>query len=490
MSSIQYTRDSNYNDVNSDEVFFPFPINEIYKIATRFGDFIAETPTEVGNLQGFGGIDMLSVDNASIFADFSDSSAALDFTGGNFGDILVTGSGDDILNGGSGNDTLDGGDGNDILNGGDGGDTLYGGDGNDILEAGLGTNTIDGGGGTNTLSYASFTESSEYQPGRFFGVSVGIGSGSSIDNTGAKLQDTFSNILNLRLTDFDDSASGDGNNNVIEGGAGGDSLYGGAGIDTLSYAHSARGVAVSFAENIAASGDAEGDTFGGFENLLGSAQGDILGGNSGNNTINGNGGTDRLYGDGGNDRLVISETPDIVNGGEGNDFLFLMGSGSVRLSDDRSTGNFTGIEAIYIRGDMDLDMSGSTTGIRIVSQTSADVEIIGTSGADRIVVSRGSNVIDSGAGGDKIIASGRDNTFHFEAGFGRDNLYGFDIDVDHISVDIDGVVVSDVILRGLNNGRDTLVTFKDVASSNKIILHDVASADVQDAINELFVFGA
>ncbi|KQP09546.1 hypothetical protein ASF26_04015 [Methylobacterium sp. Leaf93] len=307
-----------------------------------------------------------------------------------------------------------------------------------------------------------------------------------MDNTGAKLHDTFSNIFNLRLTDFDDSASGDGNNNVIEGGAGGDSLYGGAGIDTLSYAHSTAGVGVSFASDLATQGDAEGDTFSGFENLLGSAHADFLAGNDDNNTINGNGDSDDIYGNGGNDRLVISETPGVVNGGGGTDFLFLMGTGSVSLTN----GNFTGIETVYIRNDVDLDMSGVSTGARIVSQTSADVEIIGTSGADRIVVSRGSNVIEGGAGGDKIIASGRDNTFHFEAGFGRDNVYGFDIDVDHISVDIEGVVASDVILRGLNNGRDTLVTFKDVASSNKIILHDVASADVQDALNELFVFGA
>lgn len=486
MSSIQYTRNSSYSDVNSDVALVAVPINEIYKIAVKLGDFIAETPSEAGHLQDAQTIDMLSAANTSIFADFSDSSHALDFTGGDLGDVLVTGSGDDILNGGSGNDTLDGGDGNDILNGGDGGDTLYGGDGNDILEAGLGTNTIDGGGGTNTLSYASFTESSEYQPGRFFGVSVGIGSGSSIDNTGAKLHDTFSNILNLRLTDFDDSASGDGNNNVIEGGAGGDSLYGAAGIDTLSYAHSTAGVGVSFANNLATQGDAEGDTFSEFENLLGSAHADFLAGNDDNNTINGNGDSDDIYGNGGNDRLVISETPGVVNGGEGTDFLFLMGAGSVSLTN----GNFTAIETVYIRNDVDLDMSGVSTGTRIVSQTSADVEIIGTSGADRIVVSRGSHVIEGGAGGDKIIASGRDNTFHFEAGFGRDNVYGFDIDVDRISVDIDGVVASDVILRGLSNGRDTLVTFKDVASSNKIILHDVASADVQDAISELFVFGA
>lgn len=398
----------------------------------------------------------------------------------------MTGSGDDILNGGSGNDTLDGGDGSDVLNGGDDDDTLDGGDGSDILEGGLGTNTIDGGAGTNTLSYASFTARNEYQPGRFFGVGVDMAGGRGVDQLETILQDSFSNISNLRLTAFEDNGYGDGNNNVIEGGAGGDDLKGGNGIDTLSYAHSTAGVGVSFASDLATQGDAEGDTFSGFENLLGSAHADFLVGNDDNNTINGNGDRDQIYGNGGNDRLVISDTPDVVNGGGGTNFLFLMGTGSVSLTSD----NFAAIETIYIRNDVDLDMSGVTTGTRIVSQTSADVEIIGTSGADRIQVSRGSNIIEGGAGGDKIIASGRDNTFHFEAGFGRDNVYGFNLNVDHISVDIEGVDVNDVILRGLNNGRDTLVTFNDVATSNKIILHDVASADVQAAVNELFVFGA
>lgn len=486
MSSIKYTRNSSYSDINSDVASVAVPIDEIYKIAVSFGDFIAETLNEAGYLQDIQTAEMLSVANTSIFADFSDSSNALDFTGGDLGDVLVTGSGDDILNGGGGADSLDGGDGNDILNGGDGDDALAGGDGSDILEAGLGTNTIDGGAGTNTLSYASFTAAYEYQPGRFFGVGVDMASGRGLDQRETILQDSFSNISNLRLTAFEDAADGDGNNNVIEGGAGADSLTGGGGIDTLSYAHSTAGVSVGLVNDFAEGGDAVGDTFSGFENLLGSTFGDGLIGDSSNNSINGNGGRDTLYGLGGKDRLVISETPEHVDGGEGTDFLIVAGAGSVSLTN----GNFTGIEAVYLRGDMDLDMSGVTTGARIVKQSSADVEIIGTSGADRIQVTRGSNIIEGGAGNDKIIASGRDTTFHFEAGFGRDNIYGFNTNVDHISVDIEGVDATDVILRGLNNGRDTLVTFKEGASSNKIILHDVGIADVQGGLNELFVFGA
>ncbi|WP_155935284.1 hypothetical protein [Methylobacterium sp. 10] len=166
--------------------------------------------------------------------------------------------------------------------------------------------------------------------------------GTGVDNRGTIVQDSFSNISNLRLTSFEDAADGDANNNVIEGGAGGDRLTGGGGIDTPSYAHSTAGVSVGLVNDLAEVGDAVGDTFSGFENLLGSTFADGLIGDTGNNSINGNGGRDSLNELGGNDRLVISETPDSLDGGEGNDFLFLMGTGTVSLDD----GNFTGVETV------------------------------------------------------------------------------------------------------------------------------------------------
>lgn len=81
MSSIKYIRNSNYSDINSDWASVAVPMNEVYKIASSFGDFLAETPNESGYLQDFQTGDILSVVNTSIFADFSDSSNALDFTG-------------------------------------------------------------------------------------------------------------------------------------------------------------------------------------------------------------------------------------------------------------------------------------------------------------------------------------------------------------------------------------------------------------------------
>ena len=52
---------------------------------------------------------------------------------------------------------------------------------------------------------------------------------------------------------------------MLDGGAGADTLVGGAGIDTISYTTSATGVVVSLA-----TGTAEGDSFSGIEQVLGS----------------------------------------------------------------------------------------------------------------------------------------------------------------------------------------------------------------------------
>lgn len=378
-------------------------------------------------------------------------------------------------------DTLTGDAGDNTLSGGGGNDTLNGGGGNDVLEGGLGTNIIDGGTGTNTVSYKNFV--SQGIVGVFVRLSDGIGVDRLHDGI---LSDSLRNIQNIVGSASSDGLIGSEGKNLIEGGAGSDELNGVGGIDTLSYANSASGVAVSLESGFGRGGDAQGDIFRLFENVLGSAFGDILVGDAGDNTLNGNGGSDRLHGLGGDDRLVIDATPVLVDGGEGKDFLFVMGGGAIRLGDD----SFRSIESVYIRSDTDLDLSAVTGGTRIVAQTAFGVDIVGTSGDDRIQVREGSNTIEGGAGGDKLFGGSGTDTFRFEAGFGRDNLYGLDVAVDRIAVAIEGVDAGDVVLRGLKGGTDTLVTFTGVETAHRIILHDVALADAEEARSELFVFGA
>ncbi|MHA6196642.1 retention module-containing protein [Pseudomonas wadenswilerensis] len=128
----------------------------------------------------------------------------------------------DTLLGGSGNDTLNGGDGNDVLIGGDGNDSLYGGNGNDLLIGGPGNDLLDGGAGIDTASYASATS----------GVTVNLSIAGQQNTVGAGL-DTLVSIENLIGSDYNDTLTGDGNANVLQGGLGNDVLNGGGGDDLL-----------------------------------------------------------------------------------------------------------------------------------------------------------------------------------------------------------------------------------------------------------------
>jgi Ca2+-binding RTX toxin-like protein len=89
---------------------------------------------------------------------------------------------------------------------------------------------------------------------------------------------------------------------------------------TVSYEHAVSGVTVSFAINSAQNtGGAGTDDLSGFENLTGSAFGDVLTGSSGanvlsglagNDTLDGGGGADTLTGGAGLDKFLFTETAD------------------------------------------------------------------------------------------------------------------------------------------------------------------------------------
>ena len=81
-------------------------------------------------------------------------------------------------------------------------------------------------------------------------------------------------------------------------------LSGGDGIDTLSYGASLSRVIVSLMGS-AAGGDATGDTFTGFENIIGTRFDDRLTGDAGANVLSGGFGNDTLIGSTGS-RLVAT----------------------------------------------------------------------------------------------------------------------------------------------------------------------------------------
>ena len=77
-------------------------------------------------------------------------------------------------------------------------------------------------------------------------------------------------------SDHRDSILGDAEDNVIEGRGGPDNLDGRVGTDTLSFASSDDGVTVSLTTGTGSGGHAEGDTYTGFENIIGSRHNDEL----------------------------------------------------------------------------------------------------------------------------------------------------------------------------------------------------------------------
>lgn len=129
-----------------------------------------------------------------------------------------------------------------------------------------------------------------------------------------------------------DKLAGEDGNDTFMGGAGADTMSGGAGVDTVDYSYSSDPVNVSLRAGIGSGGDAQGDTLGGIENLIGSNNhytSDTLTGDSGNNILDGRNGSDFLFGSDGNDILIGGHGNDTMSGGADADtFVFnTFGSG-------------------------------------------------------------------------------------------------------------------------------------------------------------------
>ncbi|PTM95228.1 M10 family metallopeptidase [Mycoplana dimorpha] len=221
---------------------------------------------------------------------------------------------------------------------------------------------------------------------------------------------------------------GNGGNDILEGGAGNDTLLGGGGGDTLrggsgsdvaSYLAATTGVRAGLTNPSNNTGEAAGDNYSLIENLTGSAFGDVLYGDGGDNRLSGAAGNDTLVGQGGADTLI---------GGAGTDTASYAGAGS-------------GVVA-------HLDKPAANTG-NAASDTYLSVEnLFGSAHADGLYGDSGNNAVNGGAGNDRIDGGrGKDvltggagaDTFVFDtplgAGTNIDRISDFAAGVDKIELD-------------------------------------------------------
>jgi Ca2+-binding RTX toxin-like protein len=414
-------------------------------------------------------------------------------SGSIYADNLIGDGGDNLLAGGLGDDTLVGGAGNDTLygdgsigidgNGGSGPITLYtdadtaSGEvaGNDLLEGGVGDDILWGGGGNDTASYASASG----------GVQVALYNSGFGEAFGAAGYDQLHDIENLVGSTFNDTLTGNNSNNILTGGdghdglrgrGGNDTLYGGNGDDFLNgglgddlidggggydraafYTDATAGVTVDLNLQGVAQNTGQGmDTLVGIENLSGTAFGDTLIGDEGDNVLWGSPATlidgsisaannDTLLGNGGNDLLIVGIGNHSLTGGSGVDTVSFTENGApetaVTVSLDlqgaaQSTGNgswtLTGIE----------NLSGGTAGDTLTGDGSNNV-LAGYTGNDTLVGGGGNDTLygdgqinwdPHGTGGsgpittfadvallDPTLVDGNDV---LEGGDGNDQLYG------------------------------------------------------------------
>lgn len=206
--------------------------------------------------------------------------------------VIAGTAGDDALTGTAGVDSLDGLAGNDSLAGLAGNDTLQGGAGKDTLDGGSGVDTMVGGADDDLYLVDNA------------GDVVTEAADAGTDLVQASATCTLSvNVESLTLTGAA-AINGTGNAlaNVITGNGADNVLDGGAGVDTVSYASAAAGVSVSLAQGAQQiTGGAGSDTLLNFENLGGSNFNDTLTGDAGANALEGRAGNDTLSGGAGAD---------------------------------------------------------------------------------------------------------------------------------------------------------------------------------------------
>jgi len=229
--------------------------------------------------------------------------------------------------------------------------------------------------------------------------------------------------------------SGDGNIDLSMGATGLEALHSGGGNDRLSGFDSAQGVII--------------DGGGGDDTLRGSHQRDVLSGGDGNDYIKGHKGQDVVLGGAGADRLEGNRGDDLLFGGAGDDRLYGLidddqlfgedgadildgGSGNDRLEGgDGADTLHGGLGDDRLQGGSGNDHLEGNEGQDYLKGQQGDDVLFGGAGDDRLEGNRGDDWVYGGAGNDHLYGLldndqllGGDGNDHLDGGLGDDRLEG------------------------------------------------------------------
>ena len=404
--------------------------------------------------------------------------------GSRYDDRLEGNSSENVIKGGSGNDWLVGGGGGDHLEGGSGKDRIIAGDNDDFLsyessssrvivdlsdapqraftdaEKGLFTELTDDTTSTNAVIKVSSGDASGDIATGFANVIGGRGGDALTGDDQVNELRGMGGNDELTGGTGDDTLMGGEGRDMLKGGTGEDTLDGGPGADdldgggtendgendTATYASATEGVTVDLSGGNRGEGDADGDSFDGIEQYVGSYHADIF---------------------------ISGDDPDHITGGPA-------------TGDPGGSGDTSNDTVSYVRSDegVTVDLATGAQSLTDNGYASGDdlnsiENVIGSNHKDTLTAADGGSVITGGREDDILAGGAGNDTFVFASGDGDDQINSFTITDGQDKIDLSAFtsIASLDDLKGEISLRDSDTDIKiDLPGGGEISLNNVTNA--------------
>jgi Ca2+-binding RTX toxin-like protein len=410
-----------------EEVWEGYPDTDIVHVSVSYYD-VGDAAVEQIYYEGNGNGTIIGSDTNNFIASSSGA------------DWLLGEGGNDWLFGDGGDDLLEGGTGNDELDGWQGADTMIGGTGDDVYNVDSASDVV-----------------TEY-------ANEGIDT-VKVRKPSYTLPTNFENA-DLRYYSGSISVTGNSADNVFIMGIGAQSVMGGAGIDTVSYAYTGA-VSVDLL-NWTYGGEAADDYMTGIENLTGSAYNDVLRALGTQSIIDGGPGADTMEGRNGPDIYYVDNAGDVVIevAGGGTDEVRIRNLASYTLPGyvEKLT-NYTNLMFTGTGNSQNNEINGGTTTDYLHGGAGHDT-LNGGDGDDELHGDNDHDILNGGAGSDLMYGGYGNDVFYVEyegdwvvelIGEGTDHVYTSLVNYmlsDHVeNLTFNGVGDPDLNFIGSNVGN-------------------------------------